>query len=96
MRAGKRFYRRTLTRERECEALEDIRRGGMSAVLALTQAIAIVYPDIATELLMNIVAGQSYDRIERRHGYVPLNRADFYGCRRKVLSLYAKMRGIGE
>ena len=89
---GKRRFKRTITRATEQAVLEDIRHGGLASVLALTEAIRVVYPELSTELLCNIVAAQSYERIERRQGYVPLNRADFYGCRSKVLSVYAEMR----
>lgn len=78
----------------EGRILADVRGGGWHSMLAITSAICAVDKSIARELLLNIVAAQSYERIAKQQGYVPLNRADFYGCRRKVLSLYAMMKNI--
>lgn len=81
---------RGLSRAQERRVLLGL-RARREAVPALLAAVDVVYPDLRKELVWSILYGISYDRIEARQGYVPINRADFYGLRRKTLAIYAQL-----
>lgn len=88
---NKRRFRR-INAQAEAEALKELRTGDARCLPALVAAIDVTYPALRKELLQNIVRGWSYERIRCVQGYVPLNRADFYGCRRKAIAIYTQIR----
>lgn len=88
---NKRRFKR-INAQDEAAALLEIRTRGARCLPALIAAIDVTYPELRRELLQNIVRGWSYEHIRCVQGYVPLNRADFYGCRRKAIAIYAQIR----
>lgn len=83
-------HNKGLTRAQERHVLAEL-RAERKTVAALLAAIDVVAPDLKQELVWAILYGISYDRIEFLQGRVPINRADFYGLRRKTLAIYAQL-----
>ena len=54
----------------------------------LQNAAERVYPALAKELVYSIANGASYDQMRAERGRIGINRADFYGYRRKVVDAY--------
>lgn len=79
-----------LSRAQERRLLVDLRRDAKT-VLALMAAIDVACSELRREMVWSILFGLSYERIQGEQGYVPINRADFYGCRRKTLAIYAQI-----
>lgn len=74
------------------QILERIRTGGESERHMVMSACYVTYPALADDLYMSIVYGLSYERIEAmKREPVPLWKNDFYGYRRKALSIYYDM-----